>query len=711
MTQDKTREDRENILREAVLENYLVRWAGRFGVPKSNALGFKLLEKTIHWDSTVFSYDIFLVKQSGINFLSMKSFYWEGHLNDDDGEKIFLHLLNKNILVSRKGKHYFNLSFFNITLTDLQSCMLELDRKGLLSTMVSRLAAHITRKFSHPNTLHYIRRVLRDSVLKIEKATVKITRLGGENLSKSTVFRVVEIAGNNEVVKIDPHPLSWNEYVKDVKNQREVAKSLGPEIKTLVPGIAFALSGLHYLQIIPRYKRMFYYQGNMTAKEQDILFGDLMLEQANKDEHLRDFLEVNDSYGYFMPYLEEGMLQDYLNAIHGYKEIPGTNVLRITEDIDTEMANDFKMLQKKNFDRFINKYAKENKKLLLFIKKQFLKNSQSTETEFKKIIDAIMLKDSSTTVYESYQKIIATHLRDFYLQPTETRDELSLIFAGLLKLFAILRQKSLAIRDLKAGNIYITDNLQENGILDLLDFETAIIYSSPCARAKMPQPRLGGTPSRGTPSLWFSNEILQEYYGEQERALYLPDLYAIIEIIYSGITREPLFQTAKNILQDIFKIIEGELDLNYFRMQTPSTNIVETDMTVLESTVLGDETTIVEQSENDMLETYKIINPIYWEKAFLEFQAATKKHEYLLSTVTITIPQEFADTLKTEIQLNCQLVESQIELSSQPPNTLHKELNRQRNLLKLSLEEISAYKLLQLLFITVALYMNRISHK
>jgi len=112
-----------------------------------------------------------------------------------------------------------------------------------------------------------------------------------------------------------------------------------------------------------------------------------------------------------------------------------------------------------------------------------------------------------------------------------------------------------------------------------------------------------------------------------------------------------------------------------------------------------------------MLETYKIINPIYWEKAFLEFQAATKKHEYLLSTVTITIPQEFADTLKTEIQLNCQLVESQIELSSQPPNTLHKELNRQRNLLKLSLEEISAYKLLQLLFITVALYMNRISHK
>ncbi len=709
MASNQTKEDQEGRLRKAVLDNYLARWAGRFGVPRSSALGFKLLEKSIHWNSTVFSYDIFLVKQSGINALSEKSFYWEGHLNDDDAEKIFLYLLNNKILTRRKGKHYFNLSCFNLTVTDLKFCMLELDKKGLLSTMATKLAAHVTKKFSHTNTIHYIRRVLRDSVLKIEKATVKITRLGGESLSKSTVFRVVEAGGNNEVVKVDPNPLSWNDYAKDVKNQREVARCLGPEIKTLVPGIAFALSGLQYLQMIPRYKRMFYYQGNLSAKEQDNLFGDLMLEQANKDEHLREFLEVNDSYGYFMPFLEEGILEEYLNAIHGYKEIPGTDVLRITEDINSEMANDFNMLQKQNFDQFIDKYDEKNKKLLLFIKKQYLKNSQPTETEFTKILEAIMLKDSSITVCEAYRKIIATYLRDSYLQPIEARDELSLIFAGLLKVFAILRQKGIAIRDLKSGNIYITENLQENGILDLLDFETAIIYTSPYAGARIPQPRLGGTPSRATPSLWFSNEILQEYYGEQQRALYLPDLYAIIEIIYSAITREPLFSAAKRILQDIFKIIQGELDLNFFRTQPPPTNNEKTDMTVLDSTILGDETTIVGQPANDMLETFKTINPIYWEKAFLEFQGATKQHEDLLSSVTITIPQEFADTLKTEIELNCQLIESQIEESSTPSKTLRKELTRQDNLLKLSFKEMSAYKLLQLLFITVALYMNRSS--
>lgn len=708
MAENQTKEDsEESRLRQAVLENYLIRLIGRLGLPKSHAIRFKLIEQTSHWNSTVFSYKIFFVKHSGISSLNEKSFYWEGHLNKDDAAKIFHHLLNKEILVSRKGKHYFNLLFFNLLCSKLRPYMLELDQKGLLSTVATRFAAHITGKFCHTNTVHYIHKVLHESVIRIEKAIVKITRLGGDSMSKSTVFRVVETGGNNEVVKVDPNPLSWSKYLADVTNQRRVASKLGPEVNTLVPGIAFALSGLNYLQIIPRYKRMFFYQENLSAKEQDDLFGDMMLKVTDKDEYLREFLEVNGGYGYFMPYLEKGMLQDYLNFIHGYKEIPGTNILRIDQDIEHEIAYDFTMLQNQHFDRFVSKYNVENKNSLLFIKEQFLKHRQSTTKEFKKILNATKLKDSSTTVYKAYQKIIAIHLRDCYLHPSETRQDLSQIFAGLLKLFALLRQKGIAIRDLKAGNIYITENLQENGILDLLDFETAIIYSSSNASAKIPQPRLGGTPSRGTPSLWFNNHVLNEYYGNLKRSLYLPDLYAIIEIIYSGITKQPLFNDAKKILQDIFKIIQGELDLDCFKIQTPSTNHAETDITVLEATILGDETTIVEQPENDMLEVYKIINPIYWEKAFIEFQAATNKHESLLRTVTIVVPQEFADTLKREIQLNCRLIENQIEHSSQPTKKLHKELCRQRNLLQLSFKDMSAYKLLQLLFITVALYMNR----
>ena len=707
MIQESNKKKREAALREAVLSNFLVRWAGRFGLPKSHAIRFKLIDQTIHWDSTVFAYEISLVKHSGISTLHEHSFYWEGHLSKDDSVKIFYHLLKHEILVSRKGKHYFNLHFFDTHCAELRRYMQELDQKGLLSTVVNRLSPHITGKFCHANTVHYVHRVLHESVIKIEKSIVKITRLGEESMSKSTVFRVVETGGNNEVVKVDPNPLPWPKYLADLTNQRKVASKLAPEINTLVPGIAFALSGLHYLQIIPRYHRMFFYQENLSAKEQDDLFGDEMLKVAQKDEYLRQFLEVNGGYGYFMPYLEKGMLQDHLNFIHGYKEIPGTQTLRIDQDIDQEVSTDFIMLQQEHFDRFVNKYPGDNRNILLFIKKQFLKSPQSTANELKKILTAIKVKESSSTVYEAYQKIVATYLHDGYIHQLDARHNLSQLFAGLLKLFALLCRKGIAIRDLKAGNIYITENLQENGILDLLDFETAIIYKSPYAKEKIPQPRLGGTPSRGTPSLWFSNDVLLEYYGDLNRSLYLPDLYAIIDIIYSGITRQPLFQSAKGVLQDIFKIIQGELDLDYFRMQTTPVRDDEIDITVLESTVLGDETAIIEQSEKDMLELYKIINPIYWENAFVEFQSATQQHQSLLNAVTIRIPPEFAKTLKREIQLNCKLIENQLEQSPHPQKKLHKELCRQRHLLQLSFTNMPAHKLLQLLFITVALYMNR----
>lgn len=706
----KTQDNLEVELREAVLENFMERRAARFGMPKSHIVGFKLIEEISFWDCVVFSYDIFLITQKGIATLSRDKFCWEGHLGLAEAEKIFLHLLKKNVLISKRRKIYFNLEYKDITFDGLQALLRELDKKGVLSKVAPSLAARKLQMFSHDNTVGYVLRVLKKSIVEIEKTNVKISCLGGANVSKSTVFRVIETAGDYVVVKVDPVNLTWKKYINDLRNQRKVARLLGPEVQTLVPGVTYALADIKYLQIHPKYNHMFFYHGNLSAKEQDVQFGDLMLEQTDKDDKLRELLRVGEGYGYFMPYLNEGMLQEHLNNIHGFLEIPGSTILRIDQDIEKELSSDFHIFRKFGFKHFFKKYPHGNKKLLEFIQKQFLGNKYSQASEFWDVLKKRMIKDSADTVFEAYKKIVAAYLLGLYLDADETKKDISQIFSGLLHLFPFLREKGIAIRDLKAGNSFIPDHLNEKGVLGLLDFETSIIYKTSPMHPEISQPRLGGTPSRGTPSLWFSNEVLAEYYGELERALYLPDLYAMIDVIFYGITRESLFKKGKEILQDSFKIIEGELGLNYFKMQRTPANHDEDDLTcVLDSTVMGHDSTMTEHSDGDMSEVYKTVNSVYWQYASREFQQETKKKKNLLDKINIDLPDKFIESLKTEIQLNCELLQAQLSHPSRSSEQVKKELMFQQKLLNMPMKNMPAYRLLHILFLTVMLFMNRAS--
>ncbi len=710
MTKLKTQNGLEIELREAVLDNYLVRRAGRFGVPKCNIMGYKLIDQTTHWNSTVFSYETYLVKETGLRQLSFQNFSQEGMINKNAAGKIFALLLKNDILHTKKGECFFNLDYKNIRFLQLQSLLTELDKKNLFSKISSKLSTRIPQNISDPNTVTFIKKILDGSIINKDKTVVKITLLGEARLSKSFVFRIIETAGNYEVVKVDPQPVSWGKYAHDLMNQRKVANNLNSDINTLVPGVTYALAGVKYLET-PKYKRLFSYEGNLSPKEQDALYGDLLLQQADKDEYLRNYLKIGDRYGYFMPYMEEGLLSGYLNDIHGYVEIPGpNNILRINHEIEREIALDFGMLQQHDFSSFKIKYQYANDRLFHFINEEFSKKTYANAKSFCEALSKTTIKNTTDSVYDSYRKTVEIYLRDFNLDSIETRNKLSKICAGLLKLFALLRKKGIAIRDLKAGNVFISDNFTEKGILDLLDFETAIIYSTPHGIKKIPQPRLGGTPSRATPSLWFSNEILEQYYGDLERALYLPDLHAIVEIIYFAIIREPLFKNGTEILLDIFKILEGDLDLEVFRMQTTH-NIKNQDDTtcVLESTLLSDTTKTTELPKDNMLDVYMDINPVYWAKAFNEFQEALKDHKYLLKNITIPLPDEFSKLLKDEIQLNFELIAIQICKSPKSAEKLVRELSRQQDLLKRPLKEMTAYRLLQLLFLTVVIFMNRTS--
>ena len=712
------KENIETELREAVIENYLVRWAGRFGVPASHGIDFKLIDQKKHGNSVVYSYEISLVKHSGMAQLSVNDFIWEGHLDKNDAEKIFSHLLENEIIIRRRRAFYFNLSHIRITREQLRSLLLELAESGLVSRVVPKFAFKPAKKFIHAKTITYILRLLRGSIVKVDSTTLKITHLGGSRFSKSHVFRLLETAGSYNVVKVDTTPVSWEQYSNDLRNQRTVAARLAAEIKILVPGLTFALSGVKYLWANRRYQFLLNYQGDLSLYEQDQLFGDKLLQQADHDEKLRDFLKIRDRYGYFMPYLEEGILLDIIDEIHGYKEMPGSSELRIDNDAARERAADFHLLAAGDFSGFKRKYPEADPELLDIVGSLSARKKYDSPEEFFAVLRQTELKESRITAGEAYEKNVSLFLRDSYLASSGARKELAHICAGLLKLFVILRRKNIAIRDLKAGNIFLTGKGIMDGGLGLLDFETAIIYATPFDSSKIPQPRLGGTPSRGTPSLWFANDVLQSYYGELQRPLYLPDLYAITEIIYSAVTREPLFKKGKEIIQNIFEIINGNLELEDFKMNLaqPAGEGEETTY-VLETTIMNrdneatrlDESGPQDEGMADMLEVYGTVNNIYWESVFAEFQENISRHKYLLEQIEISAPTEFAQVLKEEIKLNCTLLETQLEQSGNLQKIRQRELDRHHLLLNAPLKKITAYKLLQLLFITVALYMNRIS--
>jgi serine/threonine protein kinase len=185
------------------------------------------------------------------------------------------------------------------------------------------------------------------------------------------------------------------------------------------------------------------------------------------------------------------------------------------------------------------------------------------------------------------------------------------IITNLLELLAKLRQRCVAMRDLKPDNLLVAGDRNrypkflsdpEQYTIGLIDVETAVVLGT-STNMNIDQPLLGGTPQYATPSHFLKNDTLASTFGDLPTIFYLQDWHAIIVMIYKLITGEFLFQQTSQTLPEILQIIQTSL------------------------AVAERKTDIVEHVSN-----------LFWSKAAAEFKMKLAEHAEVLDAVKITLP-------------------------------------------------------------------------
>jgi len=150
----------------------------------------------------------------------------------------------------------------------------------------------------------------------------------------------------------------------------------------------------------------------------------------------------------------------------------------------------------------------------------------------------------------------------------------------------------------------------EDYAIGLIDVETAIAFETEGIK-KIKQPQLGGTPLYATPSHFFTNDLLREVHKDVPKVFVLQDWYAVTGIVYELITGEKLFLKAANAIHNIIQ----KLRLTGAR-------------------------------ERRMPKVYWNINRTFWQTAMKEFGKKVDTAEHKLSTVHVTIPNNFKQWFK-----------------------------------------------------------------
>jgi serine/threonine protein kinase len=171
-------------------------------------------------------------------------------------------------------------------------------------------------------------------------------------------------------------------------------------------------------------------------------------------------------------------------------------------------------------------------------------------------LDAISINYSENI--EDYKATIKNYVRHKNFE--HNKPEFREIIRNLLDLLTKLKQKCIAIRDLKPENSFFASGPDlspsfESGsgqsAMGLIDFETGVDLQN---QNILPQPLLGGTPYYATPSHIFKNKLLASTYTDLPRLLRFQDWYAVIGLIFNIVTGEHLFTRTGKLLPEIRKV-------------------------------------------------------------------------------------------------------------------------------------------------------------
>lgn len=461
---------------------------------------------------------------------------------------------------------------------------------------------------------------------------MSIAPLGEDSGSKSKCFYV--IYDTHMVVKIPPEPVTdIDKYINDIRREVQITSQLAP-IACIVPMVSVILKKIKKLP----------FEESLTQEQLEKQYIRLVEENP---EH-QDYLKIGDRFAFFMELTNNFFLGSVIDELHKQKNEIGDEIrespevawnqeaftarygiasLPVFESLQTLYrlceTHVIDMIKKKGQDTPIHQYH---------IKSWFLASItgekwQGTEKEFdadllaeiKKGFSAIF-KANPNPVNNLVQLLKTQLATKTFLK---SRQQIQNIASNMLTLLCQLKEKRIALRDLKPDNLFLDaapDNypvflsdLQAFSI-GVIDVETAVSLV-PTADGSIAQPLIGGTPLYATPLHLLKNKTIAKFFGDLPNALHMEDWFATIAIIFRAITGKNLFPRAARTFPALLKVLKSTRNRS-----TPDEAVV------------------------------KKMSRTFWSAAVVDMKKQLAACSGILNKLTVMVPEEMAIHIKKELE-------------------------------------------------------------
>ncbi|MBC2711147.1 MAG: hypothetical protein HGJ94_09180 [Desulfosarcina sp.] len=456
--------------------------------------------------------------------------------------------------------------------------------------------------------------------------------LGEDTGSKSKCFYV--IYDTHMVVKIPPAPVTdMAKYVGDIRREVQIAAHLSP-VACVVPMVSVVLKKVKSLP----------YESSLTQEQLEKKYIRLVEESPEYQEYLK----IGDRFAFFMELTNNFFLRRVIDELHASKDKTGDEIREapdvawdqegFTARYGLESLPAFEGLQtlyrlcEAEAKRILRESGQGEKIHPFQIKNWFLAciAGEKLNREEKGIEEALLarIEEGFSTVFKSNRKYLddLIQLLKTQLETTaflKSRQQIGNIASNMLQLLCLLKEKRIALRDLKPDNLFLDadpDNYpvflknQASFSIGVIDVETAVSLI-PTRDGTIAQPLLGGTPLYATPLHLLKNRTISAYFGNLADTLYLQDWFATIAIIAKAITGRNLFPRAARSFPGIMKILKSS------------------------------------RSKSDPDEaTVKAMSQEFWSAAATDIKTHLSAFSDVLNPLTLSVPEAMAPSIKAELE-------------------------------------------------------------
>ncbi len=420
----------------------------------------------------------------------------------------------------------------------------------------------------------YELKVNRDGKWRTRRMTV--APLGEGTASKSACYKVVY--DDIMVIKIPPNPIrSFPDYLKAVRAEQKIGRRLSPDVPCLSPNLEAILTKL------PHFRQL--------GEEQNTDIEKTLISKVKSAPGLQSHLKIGNTFVLFMSLSQHAFFGDVMEALQNKEGQIKSEILHgmdATEDIHAfesrygegldelffslnDLVRKFelnlgKLMTLQGFDDIDIPEFKRRKWFFQRLADKPLeidlsKFGQDFVEEIEKLLARLF--ETEKEIIERYREMIRsrisakTYSRNIAIAKS--------VIVNLLKLLNDLKDKGVALRDMKPENMFLigeSDN-PENYLRNPAQFRIGLIDLETCAiienEKESEQPLLAGTPEYATPAHLFENEVLAAVYPDLKRIVMLQDWHATLGIIYRTIVARPLFEKTAPLFQEIIRAKEKAL--------------------------------------------------------------------------------------------------------------------------------------------------------